>query len=396
MGAPNKVDPRALKIVKQSAELFVLRQGGEPIKTPGGHPVAYTNRRLLQQIVRELKERPVLESTSVDTYMLFSVQKDLVEKGIDQVADSLVGVLHSDPLLIPICRGRSSEWTEESTRFWSPLHFLRENNLPVPSVSASKRLPEDFIDLMHRSYLALSPAQRTVIMCLWKFHHAGLFMPLMLVLGRCTASEYEHAVDAHIRRVCTIDREWIAHRVGKSALNHGATIALEYLTYVENYPVLEVVKAGESMIREFKSSMRWNFRASRRDVEIEHAWLRTMAAFLNTDGGVLLIGVNDKGEIVGIDADGFENEDKYQVHFWTRVRECLGLEAGYLIRGNLERVRDKRVLLVECMRSPEPIYLKFQGEEEFCVRTGPRTIRLGIKEAVRWISDHFSAGRGAH
>jgi hypothetical protein len=184
--------------------------------------------------------------------------------------------------------------------------------------------------------------------------------------------------------------------VGKSALKHGATIALEYLTYVENYPVLEVIKAGESMNREFKSSMRWNLKAGRKDLEIEHAWLRTIAAFLNTDGGTLLIGVGDKGEIIGIETDGFENGDKYQLHFWNRVKECLGLEAGYLINGKLERVRDKMVFLAECSRSPEPVYLKFQGVEEFCVRTGPRTIKLGIRGAVRWISDHFSMHRSSN
>lgn len=38
---------------------------------------------------------------------------------------------------------------------------------------------------------------------------------------------------------------------------------------------------------------------------IRIAWLKAVVAFMNTDGGTLLIGVSDDGAIKGLDADNF-------------------------------------------------------------------------------------------
>ena len=39
---------------------------------------------------------------------------------------------------------------------------------------------------------------------------------------------------------------------------------------------------------------------------MEKAVLKTIVAFLNTDGGNLLIGVDDDGDIIGADIQSFE------------------------------------------------------------------------------------------
>lgn len=48
---------------------------------------------------------------------------------------------------------------------------------------------------------------------------------------------------------------------------------------------------------------------------MEKAALKTIVAFLNTRGGVLLIGVSDSGEIIGADEASFESRDKMLLHF---------------------------------------------------------------------------------
>ena len=63
----------------------------------------------------------------------------------------------------------------------------------------------------------------------------------------------------------------------------------------------ELIKRGESKTLEFKATLRWNLRENRQDDSVvTHAALKTIAAFLNTEGGDLLIGVADDGSIVGI------------------------------------------------------------------------------------------------
>ena len=44
---------------------------------------------------------------------------------------------------------------------------------------------------------------------------------------------------------------------------------------------------------------------------METAVLKTMAGFLNTRGGRLIVGVRDDGTPLGIEADQFESEDKW-------------------------------------------------------------------------------------
>jgi type I restriction enzyme, R subunit len=74
----------------------------------------------------------------------------------------------------------------------------------------------------------------------------------------------------------------------------------------------ELIKRGESKTLEFKSTLRWSLKEDRRDDKgVTHAALKTIAAFLNTDGGDLLIGVGDDGSIVGIEADQLDNDDKF-------------------------------------------------------------------------------------
>ncbi len=58
----------------------------------------------------------------------------------------------------------------------------------------------------------------------------------------------------------------------------------------------ELIKRGESLTLEFKATLRWNLKEDRQDDRVvTHAVLKTIAAFLNTQGGDLLIGVADDG-----------------------------------------------------------------------------------------------------
>jgi len=84
--------------------------------------------------------------------------------------------------------------------------------------------------------------------------------------------------------------------------------------------VKELIARGESKTLEFKSTLRWNVKENRKDaLQITHAVLKTIAAFLNTEGGDLIIGVNDAGEVVGIEQDQFDSNDAFMRHLGRSV-----------------------------------------------------------------------------
>ncbi len=157
----------------------------------------------------------------------------------------------------------------------------------------------------------------------------------------------------------------------------------------------ELIKAGESKTLEFKSSLRWNLQEDRQDDRgVTHAVLKTIAAFLNTEGGDLLIGVADDGAIVGIDRDRLESDDEFMRHLAQVVRNGLGDRAGTCIDPKCQVVQGRTVCVVSCQRSPEPVRLKWKGREaspegDFFVRSGPGTMKLPPESAREYIRTRF-------
>jgi len=157
----------------------------------------------------------------------------------------------------------------------------------------------------------------------------------------------------------------------------------------------ELIKRGESKSLEFKSTLRWSLKEDRRDDKgVTHATLKTVAAFLNTDGGDLLLGVADDGSIVGIERDQLENDDKFMRHLAQVVRNGMGDRAGTCIDPKTQIAQGKTVCVVSCQRSPEPVFLKWKGieatpEGDFFVRQGPGTIKLSPDSAKEYIRTRF-------
>jgi hypothetical protein len=160
----------------------------------------------------------------------------------------------------------------------------------------------------------------------------------------------------------------------------------------------ELIKRGESKTLEFKSTLRWSLKDGRQDdKDVTHAVLKTVAAFLNTEGGDLLIGVADDGAVVGIEHDQLETDDKFMRHLTQVVRNGLGDRAGTCIDPAVQIVRGRTVCVVSCQRSPEPVFLKWKGMEaspdgDFYVRTGPGSMRLAPDSAREYIRTRFNPG----
>jgi type I restriction enzyme R subunit len=159
----------------------------------------------------------------------------------------------------------------------------------------------------------------------------------------------------------------------------------------------ELIKQGESKTLEFKATLRWNLREDRKDDKaITHSVLKTIAAFLNTAGGDILIGVADDGKVTGIELDQFESDDEFMRHLAQVVRNGLGDRASTCVDPRTQLVQGKTICLVSCGRSPEPVFLKWKGAEErpegdFYVRSGPGSVRLSPESAKEYIRTRFPA-----
>lgn len=151
--------------------------------------------------------------------------------------------------------------------------------------------------------------------------------------------------------------------------------------------ILELIQGGENQNVEFKSTLRFNIRSGKIGKEITHAWLKTVAAFLNSDGGTLLVGVDDDGNLVGTELDDFRNDDKYLLHVNNSIKTNIGMESISHIDFDLVSCRDKKVLWVHCRPIEDPVFLKSGNDEEFYTRFGPASRKLSMKEMLAYVKN---------
>jgi len=153
--------------------------------------------------------------------------------------------------------------------------------------------------------------------------------------------------------------------------------------------VEELVQDGEGKRLEFKSTLRVNLHTSKPDTNIELACLKTIAAFLNTEGGTLVVGVDDNREPIGIAADQFENEDRFLLHFSNLIYSRIGPEHELHINSRLEDFQEQRVLVVDCKPAGTPVFVKDAKTERFYVRSSAATRELLPSETQEYVRQRF-------
>ncbi len=152
----------------------------------------------------------------------------------------------------------------------------------------------------------------------------------------------------------------------------------------------QMVLNGESSYIEFKSTLRINLHTGVRDPKMELAVLRTVAGFLNTHGGTLMIGISDDGSVIGINGEGFENEDKMSLHLVNLIKDRMGPIFLPFVHIRFEDYKDNRVMVVECVKAKSPVYVKDGNLERYYIRTGPSSTELTASQIQEYIKQRFS------
>ncbi|MEK6792880.1 MAG: ATP-binding protein [Nanoarchaeota archaeon] len=154
--------------------------------------------------------------------------------------------------------------------------------------------------------------------------------------------------------------------------------------------IKSIIQKGEGPKLEFKSSLRTNLYTNAIDKNIEYSVLKTLVAYLNTDGGMLVVGVSDKGDILGLEKDAFPSSDKLKLHFNNMIKEHIGAQFMNFINYELFEIDGKSVLKIECLPSTKRVFLKENGQEEFYMRNGPSTMRLSGSALIDYITQKFN------
>lgn len=146
-----------------------------------------------------------------------------------------------------------------------------------------------------------------------------------------------------------------------------------------------LINEGEGAEVEFKSTIRTNLKTGKKGKEIELAWLKAVVAFLNSDGGALLLGVDDNGRICGLEKDAFENKDRCLLHVKNLVNQHIGAEFSGFLNITLLAHEDRDVVMIEIQSAGQPVFLKIGKNEEFYIRSGPSSVKLSPSQMISYV-----------
>lgn len=158
---------------------------------------------------------------------------------------------------------------------------------------------------------------------------------------------------------------------------------------VHKRPVTELIKAGESATLEFKSTLQWDIIQGMQNKDLRKSVLKTIAAFLNSEGGTLVIGVEDDGSLFGLQRDlalVSNSKDKFLNLLTTLIADKIGPEFSPYIEIRFETLDGQEVCVVDITQSYMPAYISGEKGAEFYTRFGPTSHLLDPEETVSYIS----------
>jgi hypothetical protein len=226
------------------------------------------------------------------------------------------------------------------------------------NLSISNKLPEEYLPEVESCYPGALPKQ---------------FIPMDPLLWR--VERFPDFLEAR--------RELIARKI-----NEFMSALIAEPEIVRERPIRDLIALGESATLEFKSTLQWDVVQNRVNKDLRHSVLKTIVAFLNSNGGTVVIGVEDDGKVFGLDNDLktlHGSMDNFEQLLTSLVSEYVGPEFSAQIKIRFESLDGEDICVVETKKAQEPVFLKGSYGSEFHVRVGNTTHMLDAEQTVRYI-----------
>ena len=155
----------------------------------------------------------------------------------------------------------------------------------------------------------------------------------------------------------------------------------------------ELIHIGENETMEFKSTLRYDLRENKINKKLEFVIAKTISAFLNTEGGILIIGVDDGGNALGLDNDlgtlSKGDIDAFELHLRNIISKHLGSSFEKYLKVNFPSIDEKTVCKIQVLKSGKPVFATYEGAENFYVRIGNSSIPKNRAEQSEYERLHW-------
>lgn len=161
----------------------------------------------------------------------------------------------------------------------------------------------------------------------------------------------------------------------------------------------ELIKLGENNQLEFKSSFRYDYNEEKVNKDLENVIAKSIAAFSNARGGTLLIGVDDDGNILGLENDINTLKRKNIDFFENFLRTFLNKSFSISFVTNNLRVKfpvvsNKVICRIDVDPGQNPVFVELVKNstkaERFYVRSGNTSVEMKtLSEINDYIQKRF-------
>ena len=161
-----------------------------------------------------------------------------------------------------------------------------------------------------------------------------------------------------------------------------------------------IIAAGENESVEFKETVRLNLHTGAIDASLKEKIGKETAALLNAEGGLLLLGVRDTGELVGVAGDiaSFDTngkagtEDDYRLYIENTIKDRLGMEQLGYVHVRFETVENIRIGVVDIDAAPQPVYFRVApNQSEFYARLGTSAQKFDAAALAAYLKQHWQS-----
>jgi Putative DNA-binding domain/Eco57I restriction-modification methylase len=158
--------------------------------------------------------------------------------------------------------------------------------------------------------------------------------------------------------------------------------------------IADLITQGESATLEFKSTARWDLKEHKKNPALEQVILKTIAAFLNTGGGTLLIGIADDGTVLGLTPDyqTLQKKNRDGLELWLTdflLKNNLGQDLAPFLQITFHDLDNQDICRIIAKPAPRPIYVKDNQDDHLYIRSGNSTRKLTVKEAINHVKNQW-------
>jgi hypothetical protein len=169
----------------------------------------------------------------------------------------------------------------------------------------------------------------------------------------------------------------------------------------EDAEINDILARSESETLEFKSTMQVDVETGQKSVKMKQVIAKTLAGFMNNIGGILLIGVDDDGNPIGLDYDlkNLKNKDNFVRSFSQIVFDMIGKEYHQFLdpqETSFKPIDGMEVFKIKVNPAPEPAFVVCKSKPPvFFVRMGSSTVPFNVKEAINYYKSHWRSKKEA-